>query len=184
MTPDERSLLTTFIRDLNQARAGAKDPEADQIISQAMASNPDAAYLLIQHTILSDQALHASQERITQLEEQLRASTVQSPPPSFLGGSTTAVPPTSAPGASPFAPSGGLGSFLRNAGTTAAGVVGGEMLFQGLSGLFGGHAGFGMGGFGGGYGAPVENVTINDYGDNGGLEQGSDWSDGSDDFGS
>ena len=30
-------------------------------------------------------------------------------------------------------PGGGLGSFLRSAGTTAAGVAGGEMLFSGLS---------------------------------------------------
>jgi uncharacterized protein len=49
-----------------------------------------------------------------------------------------------------FSAESGLGSFLRNAGTTAAGVAGGEMLFSGLRGLFGGHGG--GGGFGGGSG--------------------------------
>ena len=43
------------------------------------------------------------------------------------------------------------GSFLRSAGTTAAGVAGGAFLFEGLSNIFGGgHHGFGGGGFGGG----------------------------------
>jgi hypothetical protein len=188
MTPDERALLTTFLDDLAQARAGAKDPEADAMIRQAFAANPDAAYLMVQHTILSDQALHAAQARIAELE----ARQAPAPSSSFLGGGSiwgsrpaaTAVPPT-APSA--FAPGGGLGSFLRNVGTTAAGVAGGEMLFEGLSGLFGGHRGFGwgggFGGMGGGYGGPVENVVINNYEDGGSYDGGADWGGGSDNSG-
>ncbi len=200
MTPEERTLLTQFLQDLEQARGGPKDAEAEALIAQALARNPDGAYLLVQHAILADQALHAAQDRIAALESQ-----AQSPAPasSFLGGGQnpwrsqappsappTAVPPTSpayAPTASPFSSGGGLGSFLRNAGTTAAGVAGGEMLFEGLSGLFGGHRGFGggLGGFGGGYGAPVENVTINEYNDGGSADYGdggTDWGGGSDDI--
>jgi hypothetical protein len=79
-----------------------------------------------------------------------------------------------------------LGSFLRNAGTMAAGVAAGDFLFEGLSGLFGGHRGFGFGGGGfGGYGGPVENVTINEYNDNP-RDDGGAWNDdpgGSDDGG-
>lgn len=193
MTPDERDLLTRFLQDLTSARTGPKDPEADRMIAQALSANPDAAYLLVQHTILSDQALHAAQARIAELESQASAQ----PAPSFLGGGQpwgqqarpqTAVPPSAPPqdyapqqpppwaGApGPFSSGGGLGSFLRSAGTTAAGVVGGEMLFEGLSGLFGGHRGLFGGGYGGGFGggfggggfggAPVENVTINNYDD-------------------
>ena len=81
----------------------------------------------------------------------------------FFGGGAPAQP-------------GGMGSFLRNAGTTAAGVAGGAFLFEGMSNLFGG--GHGGGGFlgggmgGGGMGGP-ENVTINEYGDQGaGYDQG------------
>ena len=176
MTPDERTLLSNFLRDLAQARASGKDAEAAAMIDQAFAANPDAAYLIVQHAILSDQALQAAQQRIAQLESGQGSS--------FLGGpaQTTSVPP-SAPypppsyqPTSPFSPGGGLGSFLRNAGTMAAGVAAGDLLFEGMSGLFGGHRGFGMGGFGGGFGgdsAPVENVTINDYGDH----DGGNWSD-------
>lgn len=58
----------------------------------------------------------------------------------FFGGGAPAQP-------------GGMGSFLRSAGTTAAGIAGGAFLFQGLSNLFGGNHGgqgfLGGGGFGG-----------------------------------
>ena len=67
MTPDERTLLSTFLNDLAQARASGKDAEADNMIRQAFAANPDAAYLIVQHAILSDQALHAAQGRIAEL---------------------------------------------------------------------------------------------------------------------
>jgi hypothetical protein len=175
MTPDERSLLSAFLNDLVQARASGKDVEADAMIRQVFAANPDAAYLIVQHAILSDQALHAAQARIAALEQGQGSS--------FLGGRpqpqyqpSTAVP-VSQPSSSPFSSGGGLGSFLRSAGTMAAGVAAGDLLFEGLSGLFGGHRGFGFGGgyggFGGGFGGPtVENVTINEYDDRGG-----DWSD-------
>jgi hypothetical protein len=178
MSPDERILLSTFLRDLAQARASGKDAEAEGMIKEAFAANPDAAYLIVQHAILSDQALHAAQGRIAELESGRSSS--------FLGARpaqpSTSVPPTqpwaAPPGASPFASGGGLGSFLRNAGTMAAGVAAGDFLFEGLSGLFGGHRGFGFGGGGfGGYGGPVENVTINEYGENHRRDDGGAWND-------
>jgi hypothetical protein len=67
----------------------------------------------------------------------------------------------------------GGGSFLQSAMTTAAGVAGGALLYQGISSLFHSGGGYG-GGFGGGGmnagfgGAPVVNETIyetvNNYG--------------------
>lgn len=208
MTPDERVLLTGFLQDLAQARSGAKDPEAASLISQAMNGNPDAPYLLVQHTIVADQALHAAQARIADLEAQLRRAQAPAQPTSFLGAGgspwgapsgPTGVPQTSAPygppaAPGPFSPGGGLGSFLRTAGTTAAGVAGGEMLFHGLSGLFGGGGGmFGAGGgmFGGSYAPlsgsafaqPAENVTINNYGGQSG-DEGSTYPDQGDQDGS
>jgi hypothetical protein len=61
----------------------------------------------------------------------------------------------------------------------AAGVVAGDFLFEGLSGLFGGHRGFGFGGGYGGFGGgpTVENVTINEYGDSGSRDDGGSWND-------
>ena len=199
MTPDEQDLLQRFLQDLTQTRPGPKDPDADAMISQALRSSPDAAYVLVQHAILSDQALHAAQDQIAQLQGQLRGAPAQAAPTTFLGGRSPwaqaaapapdqyqAAPPPPAPGffgAGPFNNSGGLGSFLRSAGTTAAGVAGGALLFEGVSSLFGGHGG-GFGGFGGGFGGqPAEVVENNYYGDQGGGDPGADWGGGGGDDG-
>ena len=190
MTPDERTLLGDFLRDLGQADSGFRDSEAERMINDALRGRPDAGYVLVQHAILADQALHAARARIADLERQVSANS------SFLGNRQvppqTAVPPSGGygqqqgyapnpgwgqqayalppPQGGIFSGGGGLGSFLRSAGTTAAGVAGGEMLFSGLSGLFGGHRGggfWGGDGYGGGYGGgpEVENVTVNEYND-------------------
>lgn len=137
MTPDERNVLQPFLSDLAQSRGAAKDPEADTMIGQALRANPDAMYLLVQHAILADRALQAAQAQIEQMERQLGGG---SAPPSFLGGDRDqgqgwAPQPVSQP-RSPMAANSGLGSFLRSAGTMAAGVAGGEFLAEGLSNLF------------------------------------------------
>src|ERR1700748_285750 len=122
MTPDERTLLSNFLRDLSQARATGKDAEADSMIRQAFAANPDAAYLIVQHAILSDEALHTAQARIAGLEG--------GQGPSSLAGRRHPHPQTSVPVSQPFSPfssGGGLGSFLRTAGTMAAGVAAGDL---------------------------------------------------------
>ncbi|MHB8283831.1 MAG: DUF2076 domain-containing protein [Caulobacteraceae bacterium] len=148
MTPDERNILQQFLQDLAQTRGAAKDPDADAMIGQAIRTNPDAAYLLVQHAIIADQALHAAQAQIEQLESQSAPAAPSAP--SFLGGSQyyQAQPyagqqeqayqgQSQAPApSSPFAANSGLGGFLRSAGTMAAGVAGGEFLAQGLSNIF------------------------------------------------
>ena len=147
MTPDERNLLQQFLSDLEASHGAAKDAEADSLINGALRTNPDAAYLLVQHAILADQALQAAQQRIEALEQPQAPA---SAPVSFLGGGPAAQtqpmqaqpqgaywddqPPPQAQ--SPLSPRSGLGGFLRNAGTLAAGMAGGEFLAQGLSNLF------------------------------------------------
>ena len=223
MTPDERTLLQRFLQDLVQTPAGVKDAEANDLIAATLRDHPDAAYVLVQHAILSDQALHAAQGQIADLRQQLEQAQTQTqaqanPSRGFLGGQPAqpqggspwgaqgspsysqpaygqapsyaqpSYPPQPQyplqgqdyPGPGPFNSGGGLGTFLRNAGTTAAGVAGGAFLFEGLSSMFGGHQGGGGGfggwgngggGFGGGFGGGsgnetvVENVTNNYYDD-------------------
>ena len=161
VTPDERTLLQHFLSDLAQTQNVAKDPEADALINEAVRANPNALYLLVQHAILADQALHAAQ---AQLQAQ--------PAPAFLpqGQPQTyqpqayqpqtyqpqsyeaqGYPPQAYPGAqtapwaglggqpvqsSPFAANSGLGGFLKQAGTMAAGVAAGDFLFQGIENIF------------------------------------------------
>ncbi len=211
MTPDERTMLSGFLQDLAQARGGLKDAEAASLIDQAIKTNPDAAYLLVQHAILADQALHAAQARVAELEAQMRdRQGAAQGGGSFLGASgpwVRAAPPPPpqyaqpqyAPAYTPAPPQqgaglfgtggaqpGGFGTFLRSAGTMAAGVAGGSLIADALGGMFGGHRGGFGGGFGGGYGGgfggpEVENVTINEYGDQGlggGFDNGGFGSDG------
>jgi hypothetical protein len=90
-----------------------------------------------------------------------------------------------APGAGMFG--GGGNSFLRSAATTAAGVAGGALLFEGISSLFGHGYASGLGGFGGmgmgGMGGGLTETVINNYGDQGGGYGGGDAGGGSGDYG-
>jgi hypothetical protein len=141
MTPDERTLLQRFLQDLVQTRGVAKDPVAAEMIDQALRASPDAGYVLVQHAIMSDQALHAAQDQIASLQQQAQAAAPAAQPTSFLPSAPASwSPPPAAQyvGSGPFSSGGGLGSFLRTAGTMAAGVAGGDLLFEGVSNLFGG----------------------------------------------
>lgn len=176
MTPEERDLLDRCLSDLARARPDQKDPDAAQRIDRAVRDNPDAAYVLVQHAILSDQALDDAQARIAELERQLDAQGApRGADGGFLGGlfggrgrdddlryGGASVPPTGrydpryddrGQGGGSFMGGqqggGGLGGFLRNAGMAAAGVAGGAFLFNGISNMMGGdHDRQGM--FGGG----------------------------------
>jgi len=129
MTPDERQILQAFLSDLSGTTNVAKDPEADAMIRSAVQSNPDALYLLVQHAILSDQALHAAQ---AQLGAQSQPAT------SFLpqGGSPWVGQGGAPVASSPFGGNSGLGGFLRGMGTMAAGVAAGDFLAQGIENIF------------------------------------------------
>jgi len=84
MTPQERDLITTLLARLKGASGQPKDPEADTLIRQAMAEQPDAPYYLVQTVLIQDLSLHQAQARIADLEKQVSDS--QSKPTSFLGG--------------------------------------------------------------------------------------------------
>ncbi len=161
MTPDETGLLTTFLTQLTQAGSVAKDPQAATLIADAVARQPDAAYLLVQRSLLQDRALANATARIASLEVQSRAAPAAGN--GFLDGgnnawgraAVAAVAPSApaqaqfnaapvyanAPAPSRFFGGGGLGggSFLTNMAATAAGVAGGAFLFQGIENLMGHH---------------------------------------------
>lgn len=167
----EREQLTRFLQQLTQARPARKDSEADALIREAGDRQPDAAYLLVQRSMLLDQAVRNAQEEISRLREELEqarnpsqgASRSADGNGSFLdanawGNSPTTRPaPPPRPGHDPGAPAaaaaapvsapGAWGSgMLGNVATTAAGVVAGAFLFQGIEHLIGAshgaHTGF------------------------------------------
>jgi hypothetical protein len=190
MTPQERDLVTALLDRLKQQGNQPKDAEADALIRRAMAEQPDAAYYLAQTVLIQDMALRNAESRIAELERRLaeaKAAPEPQQPQSFLGSAdrgsvpsagvwtrstqgsapATAAPAWNQPGSVP--PSGaapsimpGAGSgFLRQAATTAAGIAGGALLFQGIQSLFGPH-------YGGGFlsGMPTQpgiSETVNNY---------------------
>lgn len=144
MTLQERELLERFLQQMATARAEQKDLEAEALIKEAVARQPDAVYLLVQRAIQLEQALQATQAQMQKLQAELD----QSQPASrggFLNdaawGSQSRAP--AAQGSAPMrsaasapisgAPGGAWGGgMLGNIATTAAGVVAGSFLFQGI----------------------------------------------------
>jgi uncharacterized protein len=90
MEPQERELITTLLTRLQSAASAGqpKDPEADQLIRQAVAQMPDASYYLVQTVLIQDLSLHNAQNRIAELEKQVASlpPPQQQQPTSFLGG--------------------------------------------------------------------------------------------------
>ncbi|GAC1412968.1 MAG: DUF2076 domain-containing protein [Burkholderiaceae bacterium] len=73
MTPQETQSLQDFLAQLTQVRGVSKDEQADRMISAAIAQQPDAGYLLVQRSMLQEQALITARAQITQLQSDLRA---------------------------------------------------------------------------------------------------------------
>lgn len=159
MNTQERDQLNTFLLQLGQARAGVKDSEAQTLIDNALARQPDAAYLLVQRCLLQDGALQAAQAQISSLQAELQQARQGSAAggtgfldsnawgrgpavPSYVAPSPVAA---SAPGYSQATPMAAAPSrfqapsFLTGMATTAAGVAAGAFLFQGIESLMGHH---------------------------------------------
>ncbi|HXZ01983.1 MAG TPA: DUF2076 domain-containing protein [Stellaceae bacterium] len=113
MTPQERDLVVALLARLKQQASQPKDAEAEALIRQGMAEQPDAPYLLMQTVLIQDMALHDAQGRIAELERQIAAKAAPAPQAaaSFLGGrgsvpASGAWPqrPSAAPDSEPPAP--------------------------------------------------------------------------------
>jgi hypothetical protein len=150
MQAQERELITGLFGRLQPFEAQPRDGEAEALIKDFVALQPSAPYLLVQTVLVQEQALKAAQERIAELEAKAGAATAA---PGFLGsapkigpwGASPAapadapqpVPPTRSPLQAALAPQPAGGGFLRSAMTTAAGVAGGALLFEGIRSLMG-----------------------------------------------
>jgi hypothetical protein len=191
MNPQERDLLTNLVTRLRQSPPQQRDPEAEAIINDLVRDKPDIAYVLAQTVLIQDYALHQAQSRVADLEQQLQGQPAQPQSGGFLSAIFgSGKPPAPQPQPQQYQqpqyqqpsyapqPSGGpwgqpqtsgQPSFLRSAATTAAGVAGGALLFEGIESLFGGRGGFG-GGMGGGFGGAgfmqqpgITETVVNNY---------------------
>jgi len=119
MTPQEKDLITTLLARLKNAGGGqAKDSEADALIRQAVAEQPDMPYYLVQTVLIQDLSLHNAQNRIADLEKQLADAQQAAKPTvsSFLGGLFGSRPPAPAGGGGP----GPAGPWSRSPQVAAA----------------------------------------------------------------
>jgi hypothetical protein len=159
MNPQEKELLTTLLDRVKNAPRQDKDPEADALIRQAMAAQPDLPYYLTQTVLIQDLSLHQAQQRIADLEKQL-ADAQQAAKPSvgsFLGGLFGSRPPAQAGGPAQAGPP-PAGPWTRSPQVAAAppaqpyGQPGyAPQPGYGQQPMAGGLMGGGMGGAGGGF---------------------------------
>ena len=68
MNIQERDMLNVFLAQLTQAQVGAKDADADLLISQALSKQPSAGYLLVQRAMQLDFVLQQSQAKVAELQ--------------------------------------------------------------------------------------------------------------------
>lgn len=140
MYTEERRLLTDFLDQLKQAEVFAKDSEAENLINQAVAQQPDAAYLLVQKALLQEQALNAAKTQIAQLQNQLdRLRTTSSQSGGVLGSDPRNL---SSDRLAPAQPTGGLAASSyapsmaeQSAAVGFLGTTAGAFLFQGIESL-------------------------------------------------
>jgi hypothetical protein len=91
MTPEERQLIAGLFDRMRQFGTPEKDHEADALIRQSVRQLPDAPYVLVQSVLVQEHALQQAEQRISELEEQVRdlESRIARQPAqtgSFLGG--------------------------------------------------------------------------------------------------
>lgn len=142
MNIQEREQLTAFLAQLRAARAEPMDAEADSLIRETVGRQPDAAYLLVQKVFWLERAVQEAGRRAEQLQGELERLRAVSPLPGSLAdangwGHSAGRSPWPPVPAQPLSTGGGASSWLGNVATTAAGVVAGAFLFQGIGHLLG-----------------------------------------------
>src|SRR5271156_6481046 len=68
MTPQERELVTQLFDRLAGLEDTPRDPDAERAIIEGLRRAPNAAYALVQTTLVQDEALKRAEARIRELE--------------------------------------------------------------------------------------------------------------------
>lgn len=183
MNVQERDLLNQLLKQLAEVKLTEKDAEAETLIRDVATKQPDSTYLLAQRVLLLEHALNVGKARNDELQAQLQTNQ-SGQKGGFLGNdpwaqqavNTNRQAPQYAAQLQPQ-PSGGIfgggSGFLGNVATTAAGVVAGSFLYQGIENLMGHHSsGFGQQSIG----EPIAEKTVvnNYYGDDAGQLASND----------
>lgn len=85
MTPQESSMLQDLIRRVQETQLTEKDPEAEQLLEQALGRNPDSIYILAQTVLVQNMALNQARAQLQQLQQQQQQPPQPARATSFLG---------------------------------------------------------------------------------------------------
>jgi hypothetical protein len=165
MTPQERQLVEDLFDRLARLESAPRDADAERVIADGLRGAPNAIYPLVQTVLVQDEALKRADARIRELtgddaqpatgggflDSMRQALTGRStsvpsvrpgaPDPRWNSGG--AFPNANAAPAQGGGQGGGYGggSFLGTAAASAAGVIGGALLLNSISSMFGHHGG-------------------------------------------
>jgi hypothetical protein len=166
MTPQERQLVDELFDKLARLETAPRDRDAERAIADGLARAPNAVYALVQTALVQDEALKRADARIRELSGEDEGApagggfldTMRS---ALMGGGQRGSVPSVRAGVADnrwntggayaqqqapqaqAAPVGSGGSFLGTAAASAAGVIGGAMLMNSISSMFG-HRGGGQ----------------------------------------
>jgi hypothetical protein len=166
MSPEEKTVIASIFDRLKQAETAPRDAEAERFIADRVGQQPYAPYAMAQTIFVQEQALNQMNARVEELQAQVQRMSAQQSSGGFLSGLFGGPKPAPAPmtparpfgqqaqpGMAPAAPwqqqpaagpwgrpAGGSG-FLATAMTTAAGVAGGMLLANAITGMMSDHSG-------------------------------------------
>jgi len=119
MTPQERQMLADLFERVRSTATGARDPEAEAFIGEAVRAQPYAPYVLAQTTLVQQHALEAAAQRIAELEARAAAPPQET---SFLGNLGKTLFGGASPAPAPAPRSGYDASAYRAGGSDPVGV--------------------------------------------------------------
>ena len=90
MTPDDQRMIQDLFQRLAAQGRVAKDPQADRLINDAVRSNPDAGYMLVQTALVYEHQMNEQEQRIRDLEDQI--AQMQQATTAAPGGRRTLIP--------------------------------------------------------------------------------------------
>ena len=186
MTPEERQRVDELFDRLAQLESASRDTQAERAIAEGLARAPHAVYALVQTVLVQDEALKRADARIRELSGEdaeprsgggfldsmrnvltgqpahgsvpsVRASASEPDTRWNRGGALAAASPPDAPAPAP----GFGGSFLGTAAASAAGMIGGALLLNSISSMFGHHGGSAFGAVPPSAGSPWDNSAAN-----------------------
>jgi uncharacterized protein len=87
MTPQEAQMLQDLVRKVEGTQLTEKDPDAEALLQDGVARDPDALYKLAQTVLIQNMALEQARARMQQMQQQLAPPAPQpAKATSFLGG--------------------------------------------------------------------------------------------------